>query len=212
MPRPSSRHPEHLPSPDALERLCQSLAILDAILSPDWESRYYSFNKRWDEDANHRMASMRNGSGDEYFIVFQPEGAILKGFAHESAAANQILPVFEGVPPSFTGFLRESAFSIDDTTFCLWNTGQGWCRAAVNLPRGKDPDGSENLLAILGGDPADYVEFAEAYYETSVPIAAVRKVYAHEPLDDASVASLNPDVDLAELEDDIDEIGFPSER
>jgi hypothetical protein len=66
-----------------LKKLCQSLATLDAIMSPEWEYRYYSFNSKWAE--GEMMASMRNGSGDEYFILFNSEGAIMKGFAHESS-------------------------------------------------------------------------------------------------------------------------------
>ena len=52
-----------LPEIDSLKRLSQSLAMLDAILEPDWELRYYSFNSHWGE--GEMMASMRDGSGDE---------------------------------------------------------------------------------------------------------------------------------------------------
>jgi hypothetical protein len=71
-----------LPDIDALRRLSQSLAMLDAIISPQWEFRYYSFNSTW--GSGEMMASMRNGSGDDYFLLFNAAGAILKGFAHES--------------------------------------------------------------------------------------------------------------------------------
>jgi hypothetical protein len=40
------------------------MAILEAVLSPEWEHRYHSFNDHWSEKES--MASMRNGSGDEY--------------------------------------------------------------------------------------------------------------------------------------------------
>jgi hypothetical protein len=33
----STRHLSNLPDIDNLRRLCQSLAMLDAILSPEWE-------------------------------------------------------------------------------------------------------------------------------------------------------------------------------
>ncbi|MFL5245765.1 MAG: hypothetical protein ACJ8FY_27140 [Gemmataceae bacterium] len=55
-----------LPSIEELRKLCQSIATLDAILSPEWELRYYSFNNSW--AAGAACASMRNGSGDDYFI------------------------------------------------------------------------------------------------------------------------------------------------
>src|SRR5262249_38357673 len=70
-----------LPGINDLRRLCQSIATLDAILSPEWELRYYSFSSTW--TTGTMCASMRNGSGDDFFIHFSPVGALIKGFAHE---------------------------------------------------------------------------------------------------------------------------------
>jgi hypothetical protein len=75
----STRDLSTLAAPRTLERLTQSIAMLEAIVSPEWEYRYFSFNRLWDESKGERMASMRNGSGDEYFLVFGPLGAFLKG-------------------------------------------------------------------------------------------------------------------------------------
>ena len=60
----------------------KSLAVLDSIIEPDWEYRYYSFNSKWDK--SEEMGSMRNGQGGAWFCVFSPVGAFLKGFDHES--------------------------------------------------------------------------------------------------------------------------------
>jgi hypothetical protein len=38
----STRDLSHLPDIDHLKSLSQSLAMLDAILCPEWEYRYYS--------------------------------------------------------------------------------------------------------------------------------------------------------------------------
>ena len=40
-----------LPPAVDLQRLAQSLAVLDAINSPDWEYRYYSYNAAWSPTA-----------------------------------------------------------------------------------------------------------------------------------------------------------------
>ncbi len=61
--RPSTRAPRALCEPGLLLRRCVSLAVLDAIMSPDWQYRYYSFDAAWGDDA--MMASMRNGQGDD---------------------------------------------------------------------------------------------------------------------------------------------------
>jgi hypothetical protein len=80
----STRDLSQLPTIDRREKITQSIAMLDAVVSPSWEYRYFSFNAAWDESRKERMASMRDGSGDEYFMVFSPKGAILKGFDHEA--------------------------------------------------------------------------------------------------------------------------------
>jgi hypothetical protein len=43
---PSTRDPSALPEVGSLRRLSQSLAMLDAILCPEWQYRYHSFNAR----------------------------------------------------------------------------------------------------------------------------------------------------------------------
>ncbi|HEX6285588.1 MAG TPA: hypothetical protein VFZ71_11970, partial [Pyrinomonadaceae bacterium] len=75
----SSRSLHQLPNVDELKRISQSLAMLDAILMPDWEYRFYSFDANWSDD--EMLASMRNGSGDSFFILFNSAGAIIKGYA-----------------------------------------------------------------------------------------------------------------------------------
>ncbi len=46
------------------------------------------------------MASMRDGSGDDYFILFNFLGAIIKGFAHESSMSpyvNEPIQIWKGI-------------------------------------------------------------------------------------------------------------------
>ena len=126
----STRDLRGLPGIDALRRLCQSLALLDSILEPEWEFRYYSFNSRWSR--GRRMASMRNGQGDEWFIQFERRGAAMKGFDHESPMAdpdNCPWPgVLDSVPKAFASFRKEPAFSMQDTMViqetAMWAHGQ----------------------------------------------------------------------------------------
>ena len=56
--------------------------MLDAIIMPEWDYRYYSFNSKW--SAGQEMASMRNGQSDAWFCVFSDVGVFFKGFDHES--------------------------------------------------------------------------------------------------------------------------------
>lgn len=78
----STRDLSLLPDVDGLRRTWQSMAMLDAILCPEWQFRYYSFNAAW--AVGEQMGSMRDGSGDDLFAHFGPVGCWLKGFAHEA--------------------------------------------------------------------------------------------------------------------------------
>ncbi|MDQ0013894.1 hypothetical protein J2W23_002276 [Variovorax boronicumulans] len=203
------------PLPDILElkRLTQSLAMLDAILSPEWEYRYYSFNQAWSDDG--MMASMRNGSGDHWFAIFCAAGAALHGLAHEAPvfrSGNPQPEIFDSLPSVFhANLLHEPAFSTHDSTFCIWRLSddERWSCGRVELPAGEDPDGSAELLGILAGRPEQYVAFASEYYERDVDVNDVAAIYRHEPLSVELVRRLNPDTDLASLVDDIAEIGYP---
>ena len=213
----STRNLSDLPAIQQLNRTMKSLAVLDAIVEPDWEYRYYSFNSKW--DTSEEMGSMRNGQGDAWFCVFSPVGAFLKGFDHESEMSpwNQepmrVWPgVLGAVPEMFKRFVQEPAFSMDDTTFCIWRSAQesGWRTGAVEYPAGEDPDGSGWMLSILRGEPELYRSWAESYYERPVALQIVRHVYEHKPLTDEIIRTLNQDRDLHGLTADLDEIGYPS--
>jgi hypothetical protein len=213
----STRDLSPLPDVEPLRRLMQSLAMLDAVLSPEWQFRYFSFDSRW--APGEQMGSMHNGSGDEYFALFNRAGCWLKGFAHEAPLSPyatvppRVAPgVLDGVPPEFAGCLNEPAFAIDATTFCIWRRhgDPHWQHGPITLPDGNDPDGSADLLRWLDGRPETYRDWVHEYYERKVPLAAVRAIYRHKPLDQELVTALNNLLVLADLEEDISQIGYPS--
>ncbi|WP_406272907.1 hypothetical protein OHT93_24405 [Streptomyces sp. NBC_00191] len=209
-----------LPAVPVLRDLCRSIAMLDAILSPQWDDRFYSFNAHW--SSSEEMASMRNGSGDEYAIVFSPAGAFVRGFAHESMmspyASDGPWPgVLDDVPEVFRACVQEPAFTDEDgmpvATACLWRepADDGWRTGTIDFPEDYEyGDGAGELFAILtAGTPSAYQEFAEDYYGVPVDLAAVRHVYALRPLTPEVVAALNPQLTTAELGEDIVSIGYP---
>ncbi|MFD9374185.1 hypothetical protein ACFWBH_01375 [Streptomyces sp. NPDC059999] len=209
------------PSIADLRHLCRSLAMLDAILSPDREGRYYSFNAGWAD--GEEMASMRNGSGDEYSIMFSVAGAYVRGFDHEapmSPYGNDGEPwpgVIDEVPDAFRPFVEEPAFTDEDdvpvVTACLWRevTDDRWRHGVIDFPtEWSDPDGATGLFGLLvDRSPEAFHCFAEDYYEVPVDLEAVRDVYALRPLSQKLVSSLNAEVTLADLAVDIAEIGYP---
>lgn len=212
----STRNLDSLPDVNSLKQLLQSLAMLDAILSPEWEYRYYSFNAKWSRDG--QMGSMRDGSGDEFFAFFNNAGCFLKGFVHDCSMTPyrtqppKIWPgMLESVPEAFSSALSEPAFSMDDITFGLWRrySDQAWSHGSIEFPEGDDPDGSEALLALLDRNPATYRQFAEEYYEIEIPLNSIQHIYKHLPLTADLVSSLNNDLSLTDLAEDINEIDYP---
>lgn len=208
-----------LPDVKGLKKLSQSLAMLDAIISPEWEYRYYSFDSKWSE--NEMTASMRNGSGDDYFILFNEHGAIIKGFAHEFPMSPYAVEpkkvwqgIFESVPQEFASFLSEPAFSIEDTTFCIWrkNNDLTWQIGETDYPQTANADGLADLLYILDGNPQTYQEFAEEYYEVEIEISDIKEIYKHKPLSETLVKNLNKEVSLEDLQRDGEEIGYPGSK
>jgi hypothetical protein len=125
----------------------RSLAMLDAILSPEWEYRYYSFDASW--GPAQELASMRNGSGDDYAIVFSPAGAWVRVFDHESPMSPWALEpprpwpgVLDTVPTAFQACVQEPAFTLDGVVMvsvCLWRqtTDDRWQTGVIDFPAGR---------------------------------------------------------------------------
>lgn len=198
-----------LPSAAALQRLAQSLAVLDAINSPDWEYRYYSYNPEW--SPGEAVLEMRDGEGDEMLVLFRAEGCVINGFLHEYDQPEKA-QVIRGLPDVFDSFLFEEPINSLGTTFCLWYTpAHGWQRGIVE----NEDDGSEELLYIFDNDPATYAEWATEYYldETDrrpLTAEAVAPVYHHEVLTKAMVLAINEELeDWTMLAADLQEIGYP---
>lgn len=195
--------------------------MLDAVLSPDWEYRYHSFDTDWAD--GEEMASMRDGSGNEYSIAFSAAGAYIRCFDHESPMSpygNDGEPwpgVIDDVPELFRRFVEEPAFTDEDdvpvVTACMWRgpTDDRWHHGVIDFPAGNlDPDGAAGLCELLvDRSPEAFRSFAEDYYEVPVDLEAVRHVYALRPLSQKLVSSLNPEVTLADLAADIAQIGYP---
>ena len=176
--------------------------MLDAILCPEAEFRYCSFNAAWAD--GEQMGSMRNGSGDDFFAHFSSAGCWLKGFAHEYPLSpyRERPPrpwpgVLDAVPEEFATCLREPAFSVEDVTFCTWRryADRAWQVGPVQFPPDHpDPDGSAFLLSPLDGRAETYRVWASDYFSRDVELAAVEHVYRHQPLTIDVVARLNPEM------------------
>ncbi len=215
----STRDLSRLPDVARLRATFQSMALLDAIIMPECEYRYYSFEANISPDGSISIGSMRNGSGDDLHAIFGRTGCLIRGFAHEY----EMSPYAEDPPKVFPGVLDDvpnefadclAAMHSDwwrDITFCIWrrHSDSGWQHGQIVFPELPDPDGSEFLLSAYDGRPETYHAWAEEYYEPKkLRLATVRWVFEHRPLSEEIVRELNPDRTLAELADELHQIDY----
>ena len=136
---------------------------------------------------------MRNGSGDQFFILFSKFGAVINGFAHESEMngweeveiveksffkrvfgkkESELIQdiwngVVENVPDEFRDFILSEPVKSVGTTFCIWrkNEDKHWKIGNIEFPKDNYGDGSADLLKILDNNPETYIKWALNYYE-----------------------------------------------
>ncbi|MCW2914408.1 MAG: hypothetical protein JWN52_2476 [Actinomycetia bacterium] len=173
------------------------MAMLEAILSPEWEDRVYSFDAHW--GPGQQMASMRSGSGDEYSIVFSLAGAYIRGFDHKSPMSPYGLDparpwpgVIDDDPPEFAAQVTEPAFAhsfpdgpVPALTACLWRrtTDDRWRTGTIDFPDGSvDADGAKWMFELLvEGTPEACCRHAGDYFEVPVAAELVQHVYPTDP-------------------------------
>lgn len=204
-----------LPDPSRLMQLSRSLALLDAILCPEEEYRYYRFDPNWAD--GQQLASMDNGSGDEYAIVFADGAAFVRGFDHESDLSpftrDPVSPhpgILEGLPARFQELAAEPAFQMEGifiaSMACWWDEGGPW---RCGTSHDELSDGSDWLLEhLLDASPEAYVEFASDYFDVAVDLAVVSSVFHGEPLTFEHAQLLAPDLTMDRFDDEMRSIGF----
>lgn len=198
-----------LPAPRGLERLMQSLAMLEVLVEPDWDSRFYSFYSDWSDGAG--MGWRRDRSRLELFALFTDAGCFIKGYDPEAAVADVDPGLFyRQVPDEFAAAAEEVAFTPENVTFCLWRTHSdpAWQSAIVPAYGGRR-DGSEGLLSALDGDPGSYLRFLEARLGGAPDAEPVAAVYAHRPLTPQLAGALGGMADWDDLVREAREIGYP---
>ena len=198
-----------LPDRKSLETICKAISVLDAIISQEWQFRYYSFNSKWDTD--ERCLQMRNGEGEEMHILFREDGCAINGFAHEYDQPNKG-KLTTNLPTIFKDFIFGEPVNSIGTTFCLWTTElKNWQIGQLE----NFDDNSEYFLNIFDGQPQTYIDWATEYFEGSykesgIPLNTVSKIYSGQTLTKKMVLSIVDELeDWEQLRADLDEIDYP---
>ena len=205
-----------LPPIGPLINRCKALAALDLILSPDRENRLYFFDSHWSN--SEQMASMHNGNGEEWWMVFHRDGwAVLKGLDHKSPAwtihrEKLSLALQRSLPAEFAEVAMEPGFRWNETSFAYFHVvgARRWLRANDFTVFKREEAGDAGLLAHLVGEPADYADFATEYYQTAVAEHLVAQIFALLPITPEVVSALNPSTTLNEISKELyQQIEYP---
>lgn len=204
---------EMLPEPEWLKKQMLVQAALNIILCEEDWLRYHSFDPNWGQ--NISLAKIDNGAGDHLFILFAPEGTLLKGFDHESELSpyandeEEIAPgIYEAVPSALSHLLEDDAFEREDVTFCIWREKSDTAWKKGNAEVSEHVDGSGFLIGAIYQTAEDYVEFAEGYFEQQLPLEVVSKIYQGNPITDEMIRTLNPERNVEETLKELAELGF----
>lgn len=206
--------PQSFPDPRTLSNRAMALAMLDAIICPEFQYRYFSYDAAWSDDT--QVAVMRNGDGDHWFLHLSSEGAALKGYVQElprGGARAMALEVQRRAPDEFGAFLHEPAFAMDAVSYFYYRRSADAAWSKVDHP---DPslahraDGSAEFLSILLAPASCYYDYACDYFECEPPLASIEHIYALAPLTAGVVRSLNPQMTLEQARAAAVAIGYPA--
>jgi len=177
----------------------KSLAIAEAIIEPEWEYRYFSYDSNWSNE--EEMASMRDGSGGHWFVLFQDNQIGYKCISPNDGLIENIQEVEGRIPDKYREFIEEPAFYRGEATAIWLLDGDDWIKY-----------GKESVKYIIDLEQViewtanDYKEWAEEYYEKDINIDALKSIFEHK-ISDNVVKKLNKELSLTDIAEDLKEIG-----
>lgn len=206
---PSTKDPTSLPTRKALQGICKAISVVDAILSADWQYRYFSYNCKWTKD--EEFFEMRDGEGCHMLVLFHKKGCVINGVDPEVPKADK-KQLTKGLPKIYEEFIFGEPVKSFGTTFCLWtNEHEQWQTGEIKNYK----DNSKDFLNFFSPKPHQYIEWATHYFEGSfkeggIPLNTVTKIYKGEMLTKKMVLSIvNDHEDWNQLKEDLEEINYP---
>ena len=177
------------------------LALLDAIVEPEWEYRYFSYDSNWSDI--EEMGSMRDGCGGTWFLWTSGDLAGYKCVSPEDGLMKDLEEAKLKAPEAYEPFITEPAFSMDHATSIWYLEDCKWTKY------GKKVEWIIDLETISSWGAGEYVSWATDYYEHEIDLAAAEEVFS-KGFSEKTAKRLNKERDISELKKEISEIGFNS--
>ncbi len=200
-----------------LKKYLNAMAVLDVVM----QAKEQAWLRRVNVSSIGKAYAfvIDNGSGDDLVVIFSDNGALIKGFDHESEY-NQFAAdewdnaffeyTFSDLPEEFAELLDED--SRDNTTFCMWcmDDSDMWVQneQEINDEDEDDDGGKSYLLQYIRKTPEDWCDWAKDYYETEIASDVVKKAYNGEPLTEEDVVKLNPERNAKDVFAELAEFPF----
>lgn len=197
-----------------MKELLKKQAILDIMVIPEHDAWLRLVSYHHDQDKNCDVFKIDNGGGDHLYALFSAQGALLKGFDHESNLSpyqNEKNPlsarIYRDIPPQLLDLLDETTEK-DDVTFCLWQEPDEtqWHRSlpvTSNIDTSADDGGQTFLLGYIFPSAEEWYRWAVIYYELQEEAwDAVAQLYETGEITRSMVEDLNPERDYDTILDE----------
>ena len=182
----------NLPSPAELERRSRLVTFVDTLLEAEFDLRYFEFYEDWSVKDGERVAGMRDGEGDHYFIWFGRAGTLIRG----RKKGKRTIPdsqLFAGLPGGLNDAHDEKAFQLGGDSFALW-----WPKGAKSWSFAIKPDkgGASALLFAMDGRPETLAKWIARYHEKKIDKRALAALYDGAPITADLIGALGSDFDF----------------
>ena len=208
-----------------MKELLKKQAILDIIVTPEHDAWRRLVSYEYNRKTRCDRFRISNGSGDHLYVIFSPDGVIIKGFDHESCLSpyqneeeQTLETIYTGVPEKLLALLDEET-ERNDVTFCIWQLPDEttWHQNNIELPDYCfDPDriqpedgGQAFLMSYIFSGAEEWFEWASIYYELQEEAwDAAALLYETGEITRSMVMDLNPERDYDTIIDECEVSGL----
>ena len=221
-----------------MKSLLKKQAILDIIMTPEGDDWFRLVSYAYNEEKQCEQFKITGDDGDHLYILFSPNGVLIKGCDHESCFSPYLLDqgtedadeqsqserlafidsMYEGIPDALLSLLEED-MDREAVTFCMWQNQNEtqWHRSQVPQPdtclqqdsNQVDDGGEKRLMSYIFPSADEWYEWAAIYYELREEgWDAAARIYDAEELTRTMVEDLNPDRDYDSIMDECEAYGL----